>query len=206
MTTLLDIATRALRAQGVIDAGQVPAGQDAADALQHLQDTINDLPLLRAGEWTEVTLTDATTYAASDGERVNAGSTGATITLPTTYTDENGVSQTTLDLSRVQIIGGTQAGLWVYAASLGEWAQVDDLALNDDSPFGPEDDAGLVALMAVSMVSEYGGEVSAVVTARAQRAMSSFRARFYREVVVPGDDALILMSNIGRQGLTGLTP
>lgn len=207
MTTVLDHASRALRALGVIGKSQVASGADAVDALQHYQDMINDLPGLRKGPWTEVLLEDASTYEASDAERVNTSGFAATITLPTTYEDETGETVPQRDLSRIQIIGGSQAGLYVYSASVGAWAQVDALAISDDVPFGPEDDAGLVAMLAVEMAPEYGEQatLSQVVVERAGRQLRSFRARFRRDSATPVDSAFLVTSNTGNQGLTDLS-
>lgn len=188
MTTCLDIINRALRQQGVLSAGQVASGPDAADALEHLQQIIDGLPLLRDGAWEEVVLGSAMPYAAKDGQRVHTRGFAATVILPT---------ETPADLSRVQIVGGAQAGLYVYSASHGRWSQADGLDLVDESPFGPEDDAGLAALTAVSMVDEYGGQISDSVVGRAARAVSSFRSRFYREISVPAPDAVLRLTQMG---------
>lgn len=188
MTTCLDIINRALRHQGVLSAGQVASGDDAADGLEHLQDVIDGLPLLRNGGLKEVVLSSAAPYAAADGDRVHTRGLAASIVLPTGPLE---------DLARVQVIGGAQAGLHVYSASTGVWAQADDLGLTDDSPFGPEDDAGLAALTALSMVDEYGGQVSDSIVGRAAAAIASFRARFYRETNVPAPDAVLVMSEMG---------
>lgn len=208
MTTILDHASRALRALGVIGKGQVASGSDGEDALQHYQDMINDLPGLRKGRWTEVLLTSAAAYEASDGERINVQGYAATITLPTTYEDATGTTVPQRDLSRVQIIGTghAQAGLWVYVASAGAWVQVDDLELSDDVPFGAEDDAGMVAMLAVELAPEFGEQatLSQVVIERAGRQLRSFRARFRRAVTVPVDAALTVMSDTGDSGMMDL--
>jgi hypothetical protein len=198
-TSIQETIDRAMRSMGVIAAGKSAGGNDATDGLRALQDVINDLPLLMDGQWTDVFLTDASAYAASDGERIFTQSHNPTITLPAAYTNEYGATVATLDGSRVQIIGGAKAGVWVYAASLGAWAQVDALEVGDDSPFGKEDDSALAALVAVSLAGEYGveGQLPSIVPLRAQRALSSFRARFYREVVTPCDQAFLRMSNPG---------
>lgn len=198
-STVQDIIDRAMRAMGAIAAGKAASGNDAADGLRALQDTINDLPLLMDGQWADVFLTDASAYEAEDGERIFTNGYAATITLPATYTDDNGQTVATQDCARVQIIGADhdQAGVWVYTASKGSWARVDELAITDDSPFGKEDDSGLAALVAVSLAGEYGAEVSEITVNRAARCQSGFRARFYREVIVPCDDAYVRMSDLG---------
>jgi hypothetical protein len=201
MTICLDIITRSARSMGIVQAGQTPTGHDAADLLQYLQDAIDTLPLLRDGQWTDVKLTGSTDYTATDGERLNATAYSGAITLPLTYQDDCDRTPPTRDLSRVQIIGSEQAGLWVFAASLGSWAKVDGLALNDDSPFGAEDVRGLAAIVATLAMGDYGNvaELSPAVASVAQRAIASFRARFYREVPVGVDAALLRLSDIGFQ-------
>jgi len=198
-TSVQDIVDRAMRAIGAIAANKVAAGTDADAGLRALQDTINDLPLLMDGQWSDVFLTDASAYDAADGDRIFTQGHAASITLPTTYTDDFGNTAATLDCGRVQIIGSghAQEGVWVYTASKGSWARVDDLEITDDSPFGKEDDSGLAALIAVSLSAEYGAEVPDITVNRAARCQSGFRARFYREVVVPCDQAYLAMSNPG---------
>ena len=203
MSTVLEIITRAARAMGVVRSGKVPTGADAEDLLQKLQDAINALPRLR-GRWTDVTLTSAAAYTAKDGERIHTSGYSATITLPATYVDANNVTQRQRDMSRVQIIGGAQAGLWIYSATNGTWARCDALVLSDESPFGPEDDLGLASLTAVSAADEYGAEVSALTVQRAADALNSFRTRFYREVIVPMDPAYLVLSDMGYNTLGGL--
>ena len=203
MSTVLEIITRSARAMGVVRSGKVPAGADAEDLLQKLQDAINALPRLRS-RWADVTLTSAAAYTAKDGERIHTSGYSATITLPTTYVDTNNVTQRQRDMSRVQIIGGDQVGLWIYVASNGTWARCDALALSDESPFGPEDDLGLASLTAVSAADEYGAEVSAITVQRASDALNSFRTRLYREVIVPMDPAYLVMSDVGYNTLGGL--
>lgn len=199
MTTCLDVLTRAYRAMGVVSQGGVPSGADAEDGLEQLQDIINLQVLRPTQPWTDVHLISAAAYTAGDGERINTGGYAATITLPTTYVDECGVLRQMPDLSRVQIIGGEQEGVYIYAASKGAWAQVDALALSDDCPFGQEDVRGLASMVAVAMVDEYGTEVSEITTGRALTQAQSFSARFYREVIVGVDYAYLRLSDMGER-------
>lgn len=202
MSTCLQLITRGLKALGVLSAGQVASGGKAADGMQHLQDVINALPLLRNGEWADVFLTSAAAYSASDGERIFTEGFAAEITLPDTFTNDAGQTVATLDLSRVQIMGAAhdQVGLWVYSAQNGSWARCDALALEDESPFGPDDDAGLGALVAIHSVPDYGDAgLTAATAAMASEAVKSFRSRFYRDVIVGCDDAYLRMSNTGNR-------
>lgn len=197
--TNLDVISRALRLLGVLSAGQVASDDDGADGLVALQDVVDTLPLLRTGEWTEVLLTSAAPYTARDGERIHTQGHLATIDLPTTFTDPR-TSQLTAqqDLSRVQIIGGEQAGLYIYSASLGAWSKVDGLEISGDCPFGPEDFKGLAALVAAAVADEQGQPLPPLVGGAAAQALSSFHARFYREVVVQADPAFLIMSDTNR--------
>lgn len=197
--TVLDILKRAGRAMGTLQQGQEPEGSDAADMLEQLQDIVNDQVIRPEQPWTDVILTSAADYEASDGERITTAGYAADITLPTTYENDDGDTVPTRDLARVQIIGSghSQAGLWIWSASKGDWAQVDALATSDDSPFGDEDTRGLACMVAVAMVDEYGGEVSAVTVSRAQQQANSFRARMYREVTVKADSAFYTTSEMG---------
>lgn len=207
MTTVSDIASRALRAMGVLSAGQVADGQKAQDALQYFQDLVNDLPGLRGAPslWSNTILPDATAYDATDGERIYTQGYAAVITLPDTYVDDDGVEQAQRDLSRVHIVGTghTQEGVWVYSADTGDWARVDSLALSDDSPFAPQDDGGLVALLAVRMAPDFGEGVtlSNVVVQMADKQLRSFRGRFRRATAAAVDDAYLYLSNTGRAGI-----
>lgn len=201
-TTCLDLCTRALRQLGVIGAGEVASGQDGEDALEHLQALILDLPSFLKGPWINTTLTSAAPYAASDGERINTAGFAAPITFPTTYVDPDGCTAPILDLSRVHIIGAdhAQAGLWVYSASRANWSRADALEMSGDSPFGKEDDAGLAALLAMDLSSEYGDQatVSDVTAGRARRQLRTFGYRFDRETPTPVDTGLLRMSDTGR--------
>jgi hypothetical protein len=97
----------------------------------------------------------------------------------------------------VQIIGGADAGLYVFVAELAAWSRVDNLAIGDESPFGRKDDAGLAALICASAAEEYGVPLGQVAAQRAQRAIAAFRARFYRPVLGAAEPALLVMSDLG---------
>lgn len=179
MSTALDIVRRALRSIGVIAAGKAPTGADQSDGLERLQSVILGLPgLLHNGRWCEVAVSSA--YTARESDRCTVTAPGV-VTLPTTITCD-GASRQPRDLAKAQIIGedATNAGLWLYSASKGAWAQADALVISSEIPFGAEDDAGLAAILAVDMAAEYGdeAELGQRTVASAQIATASFRARF----------------------------
>lgn len=174
MSTCNDIVRRALRAIGVVAAGKSPTGSDAQSGMEYLQSLILDLPgLLKNGRWREVAVTGP--YTAREGDRCTVSSPGV-VTLPVTT-----CARPPHDLARVQILGAADnAGLWIYIATKGAWGRLDALTIEDDMPFGAEDDAGLAAMLAVNMASEYGeeSELGQRTVAAAQTAARSFRARF----------------------------
>ena len=186
MTTCLDIIRRAvLSAEGDRD---VPAGDDGRLAMMRLQDVILGLPQLMNGPWREVDAREAASVTAADGDRVRAGAQ-TVVTFP----DAAGA-----DLCRVQVLGeGPQTGIWVRAASLGAWRRADGLSLADDSPFGPEDDAGLSAILALSLAADAGVPATVETAALAMAAMTRFSARFHREQPQGAPDALLRGARMG---------
>lgn len=178
MSTCLDIVRRALR----LTEGEtgVPTGLRAEDALQRLQSVVLDLPgLLKNATWCDQFVSAA--YTAQEGERISVTAPGV-VTLPTIITS-CGAQRLPLDCARVQILGAaTNAGLWVYSASKGAWGKANSLALNSESPFGDEDDEGLAALLAVALIDEYGGEISAATVSTANASKASLRSRFKKHV------------------------
>lgn len=175
MSTTRDIIRRALRLLGVLSAGQQPAGADGADGLERLQSAILALPgLVQSAHWHEVATSAA--YTAKEAERVTVTYPGA-VTLPTIITWD-GCTRPPHDLARVQIIGGSNAGLWVYSASKAAWSQADALTINSEMPFGIEDDDGVAAILAVDMSDEYPGTLGQRTPIIAQISARSFRARF----------------------------
>jgi hypothetical protein len=195
MTTMRNAVSKVARLLGVTMAGQEPTGHDAVDLLAHMQGVIDRLPGLRDGVWRDVLLTSDADYTAGDGERISPQGFDPVITLPTTYEGEDGVTRILEDLSRVQVIGD---GLYVWSTTLGAWNRADGLTAGDTFPFGPEDLPGIVALTVLEAGAEYGAEPSQVTLVRAEAALNSFSARFYREVIVGADDGVLRLSEMSR--------
>lgn len=178
MSTAKDIVRRALRLTGELVSGQQPSGSAAADGLELLQGLILDMPgLIMNGYWREESASTAVT--AKEGRRYTVTAPGV-ITLPVTVTDD-GCTRPPHDLAKVQIVGtAANLGTWIYSATKGAWGKVEDLTISSELPFGPEDDAGLAAQLAVEMADEYGetAVVGPRTVARAQKSARSMRARF----------------------------
>lgn len=187
MTTCSDIVRRGFRHLNVIKAGGEATGQKATDGMEALQGAILDLPgLVKNARWTEEAT--STAYEADEGDRITVTGTPA-ITFPATVYDcDLGLTRPPLDLARVYVIGGlaATAGLWIYSATKGEWGLATGLALADDHPFGEEDDAGLAAYLAVTIMDDYGADVSDRIAIRANQFVRSARARFKK--AEPSDD------------------
>lgn len=178
MSTCLDIVRRAMR----LAAGEtgVPTGRDAADAMQRLQSVILGLPgFLHNGSWRDRFVSDA--YTAKEFDRITVTAPGA-VTLPTTITCD-GDTRLPLDLAKVQILGtADNAGLWLYSVSKGAWGLASGLGLEDESPFGDEDDDGLAAQLAVVLADEFGGAITAPTIQAANASKASLRSRFKKAV------------------------
>jgi hypothetical protein len=180
LTTNADIVRRAMRQMGVLAAGQEPEGADASDAMERLSGLITGLPgLTLNARWRERATSAA--YTARESDRITVTAPGA-VTLPVTVSDPACGSRPPRDLARVQIIGGANAGLWIYIAGKGAWVKVDALSLNDDFPFGKEDEEGIAAQLAVDFASEFAesATVNDRTLAKAQISARTFRARFMR--------------------------
>jgi hypothetical protein len=200
MTTMRNAVSKVARLLGVTTAGQEPTGHDAADLLEHMQGVIDRLPLFRDGAWRDVLLTSGTDYTASDGERISPQGFDPVITLPINYEGADGVTRILDDLSRVHVI---RDGIYVWSTTLGAWSKADGLTAGDPFPFGPEDLPGIVALTALEAAAEYGAEPSQITLVRAEAALNSFSARFYREVTVRADDGVLRLSEMGCQTAIG---
>lgn len=187
MSTMRDVENTAARLLGLVIAGQQPTGHDASNLHDIHKSVLARLPLLRDGPWTDVILTSDDDYEASDGERITLEGYDPVVTLPTTYEDDCGNTVVQRDLSRVHVIGD---GLYVWSSSLASWNKTDDLAVGDTFPFGPEDQPGIAALIAVEAADEYGVQLSPLVIARAEAVVTSMQARFWRGLSATVDPAL----------------
>jgi hypothetical protein len=202
MTTCRDLIDRAGRQLGVLAAGESATGDDAHDLMRHLQDLVMDLPLLMDGPWTDVRLTSGGAYAARDGERINKTDfPDTTVILSATRLDDCGRIVAQRDGARAQVIGGADAGVYVFVAEKAAWSRLDALSIVDESPFGRKDDAGLAALICASAAEEYAAPLGPIGAQRAQRAIAQFRARFYRPVLAPAEPALLALSDLGLPGV-----
>lgn len=181
MSTMRDIVRRALR----LVAGEtgVPDGEDGADACQRLQSVILDIPgFIHNGTWRRDRYVTTGSYTARESDRIIVTSPGV-VTLPTVITGYGyPCPRQPIDLAKVQITWAANAGLWLYSATKAAWGRADGLQIENDHPFGPEDDDGLAAQLAVALLDEFGGEISAATTAKSNQSKASLRARFKKAV------------------------
>lgn len=197
MALARDIIRRALRLIGVLRSGAQPGGSDASDGLERLQGLILAMPgLNQNGRWNEVSVKTGT-YSAHPGDRVTVTLPGV-VTLPAlidplalnwdwgnygTQFGWDGLNpRPPLDLTRVMIIGGANPGTWLYSATKGAWAKANGLAIGTELPFGPEDDGGLAAQLAVTLAEEYGlaedvGPRTVALAAQSARAIKARMAK-----------------------------
>lgn len=183
MTTMRDIVRRALR----LSAGEtgVPTGEDGQDAAQRLQSVILGLPgFIHNGSWRRDRYVTTGAYTARESDRIIVTSPGV-VTLPTVITGYGYPRpRQPMDLAKVQITGAANAGIWLYSATKAAWGRADGLTIESTIPFGPEDEDGLAAQLALALVDEFGGEVSAATVANSNQSKASLRSRFKKAVPV----------------------
>lgn len=182
MATCQTVITRAMRLLGLLEDGGAPSSTELDDGLASLQAMIHALPeLMLGGPWTDVDVTD-TTYLPGVGEapgedvriRLTDDTVSTDITLPARIEDSDAETgyRKPREGARIQIIaelsGSPYRRTYVYTAYAG-WERIDALALSDASPFGPELEDALTALLAQRMAPEFSAAVSPQVQEMATR-------------------------------------
>jgi hypothetical protein len=180
MATCLAVIKRALRMISAVDVGLEPDADQAADSLEALQGLYTHLITSGTlGQFADV-IAIISPYVANENERILNG-TGAAlvVTKPVVVTD---FSQPTnqrspRDLAKI-VITGVSPQTWTYDAHLAAWVQIEGLTLTSEAPWSVRLSAGLSALLALHVLSEYRDAVPApTVAALAGQAMSSLTQR-----------------------------
>jgi hypothetical protein len=189
MSTMRDIARRALIALGVINPRSEPADYQAQQVLDALQAWILESPAIGlSAEFTNVDISDDYTAGENERIRVLVGTTD-TVTLPESVEDADSVdaydggssgssTRPPGNGALVNILGADADGaevnvLYAYIRSRGNWVLLTDLELDDDNPLGAEFDRALVNIGAVEVASNFAKEASPSI----QRAANTGRAR-----------------------------
>jgi hypothetical protein len=83
--------------------------------------------------------------------------------------------------------GVAYRAIHIYVGYLGAWSRIDNLALADDNPFGPEHDDGLAAMLALRIAPEYSAAISQPVAEMAARGRAVFGERFRTHTVTEAE-------------------
>lgn len=159
MATCRDIITQALYRTSILALGRTPKAKETENGMFLLQGLYDGLVASGAlGELTDVYKTED--YEAQEFERVFAS--GATITLPTTITDD-GPDRQPKDLAVISIHDGTSRTNYVWE---DEWVSLTGLALADPAPFASRGQDGFACYLAMQWVDTFGGQVGLPVIKR----------------------------------------
>lgn len=192
--TVLDWIGRSMRMLGVLQAGKVPSGQRAKDALDAANGLILGLPEIGLAPNLKEVIASGS-YAAGEDERVVDPTGGPlTVTLPATIND-CGQTRTPHNGARVVVAGKTPV-THIYLSNSG-WHQVSGLELTDPAPLGDELYTAICAVLAVHLAPEWDVEPNETTVALAQSGLMSLAAQFWRAEAVTGPPEYVLMSDKG---------
>lgn len=189
MTTMRDILSRAVRRTRAVQLGDAPSGDELDAALVDAQSLFMTLT---ARGLTEVLV--STDYEAGEDERVIDSSGTATITRPTSIT-ENNVARPPRNGAIVEVAGATPRRD-IYVGEYGAWKRIDSLTLTSAHPFGPSLDDAVVDMIAVRIISTvYQADPGAMLVALGQQGRDAFEARFMAPIIAQVDHALRATGN-----------
>lgn len=175
MQTCRDIVTLAMRRLGVVPVDEEITAAEAEIALGALQSYYDGLfhggalaPCRRVYK--------VNNYTAQEGDHITVPVSGVTVTIPDSYTANDGEPRAPYELASVTVATGAVETNYVY--SLGTWQEASSLELNDEAPLSGRDRAGLAAVLAVEIADIYGAQITPALT----RDANNFRRRIiYRD-------------------------
>lgn len=144
-------------------AAGVPLDDVSAEVgLERLQGLYQQLANGLLGRVVDYYLTSGA-YTAEENQRIYKASPASVITIPSTITDaDTGETRAPLDGAFIVVVdpvAGTSA-LHLYNAIMGQWQDVDGLALADTAPLSLQFEEAIKDLLAVALLSETGVEPS----------------------------------------------
>lgn len=187
MTSNLDIIKKGMRKIHVLASGAEPTSQQAADAMDALQDLIVEtIGQGSLGRLYDVLATSNVT--AMEWTRIRA-SAGVVVTLPTTITQAianswpwgwpnaygdgpdygwwyvggwNCYPRPPFNLAPVVVVDSTgKETASLYIANKGAWVTITDLRQQDQFPFATDMENGFAAMLAERLVDDYAQELGA---------------------------------------------
>lgn len=200
MASCRDIVNGALRKLGKLGAGREPRLADSQDALEALRGLYRSL--INSGAFGRLcdVIPNGASYVAGENQRIFRNSdVTLQITLPETVSndscgprpyDEECCDYSTnptdrnqrppRDCSVVVIIDAFSGDVadYLYDGHTKLWQSIYDLDLTSNAPLSFRDPEGMKALLALSLVDEFGGQVGAATTRLASMFQSSLTTRF----------------------------
>lgn len=172
MTTVLDLAKRALLARGAIGSDEDPNASDGQACLEAFQSLILSL---FPRKMTDV-LIDAA-YEIGENERVaDTSDSAVAITFPTTITDAvTGEARLPYD-GAIGSIAGSPHRRYIWISDKGAWMPLTALTLTSESPLTEEFDNALWALLAMHLPRF--GTLPPEVPPMAEAGRSAIRVRY----------------------------
>lgn len=200
--TVQDIITRAIILTGARSFSQIPGANETAAALTTFQNMLLGLPRTVL---TDVLIT--ANYTAGENERITNSGGPFTVTKPTTVVDtKTGLTRAPHNGAVVEVANATTPTRHIYITELAGWQQVHGLALTDASPFGPEHNEGLAAMLAVRLYpvlqQDQTRSPSAVTLQLAQQGRAAIRQRFRQPFFAQTDP--LLLNRFQRNGANQL--
>lgn len=179
MATCNDVIRRALQKARVLAEGEDPTAEQAADGLTALQSLLDGW--VTGGMFGALTdVYKSAAYTAKEFERVRKDA-AVTITIPDTIEDpQTGETRTPRDRACIQVVypsAGTKQS-YLYDAQVGDWVQIQSLALTDDTPLQGLGVDGLASVLALDVADEYGVDVTPSTAAKAARFVANLSGQF----------------------------
>ena len=195
MTTMRALLTRAIRKTRTLQIGETVESVAMEAALEDAQGLIRGLT-----NWALTDVVISANYTAGEDERITDTSGSATVTRPTTVTD-NSTQETRPPRNGAVIeVTGTTPTRHVYVSELKTWSAAYGLTLDSEQPFGPAMDDALSDMLAARFCENiFQIDPTAVLIALASQGRADFGARFAPPITVQIDPGLRI-----RVGLSGI--
>lgn len=188
MATCGEIIAKALRKLNATQSGANPSTEEAADGLASLRSYY--LEMVTGGGFGPLrdvsTAVDTVAYPNTRVMKTAACVVSLPVVIPDAACDgciwDYGFvrcNPALLDMALITINSTVDATVesWLYDATAARWISLDNLDLNDPAPLSSRGDDGLAALLATRIADEYGGQLSPITVAAANRFKVSIATR-----------------------------
>lgn len=179
MATCEAIIRSALRRGGVIGKGVTPDPEQARIGLERLQGMFERMSNGLLGRVEDYYL-DSGNYTAKEGQRIFKNSALGTVTISSTFTDEDtGQTRAPLDGALIVVVNRATSitNFWVYNAMIATWQDIKDLDLTDECPLSGQFEEALKDMLACLICDEIGLPIPPLVASNASLGKLSIATR-----------------------------